>query len=134
MGYGEYDLIFFFVEVGRYYIAVFDAVVQYLFRKRIFEVFLNSAMQWPCAECLVVAFFSNIELCFFRKYHIEAQVVEALQYILHDDVDDLVDISLIERVEDNDIIDPVKKFRREGPLQRFLDNAFIIFFTVFRFC
>src|SRR5437868_399077 len=70
MVYRKLDFFIGLIIVGFYYITFFDAVIQYLFCQRVFQVFLYSPVQRPCTKLRVVAFFCYILLgswCQFQR-------------------------------------------------------------------
>src|SRR5690606_20549955 len=108
--------------------------VEDFFSQRIFQVFLNRPVQRPCAKLLVIAFVGKKLLRGLCQFQGEAKGRQTLQHSLHQDVDDLEDVFLIQAIEDDHIIDTVEEFWRESALQRLLDNSLVYLILTLKPC
>src|SRR5688572_22201849 len=100
---------------------------EYFLCQRVFQVFLDSPVQRTGAELLIISFLSYEVLCLWCQLKGEAQVGQTFHNTLQQYIDDREDMILVERIENNHIVDTVKELGREGPLQRFFYNCLIIF-------
>ena len=70
----ELKLVILLIHVCHQYISCLDIQVQDLFRKRIFQVFLNSPVQWSGAKLLVITFFRQEGLSVRCQFQAETEI------------------------------------------------------------
>jgi hypothetical protein len=92
----------------------------------VLDELLDGALQWAGTELLVVALLGQEVLGLVGELQVVAQLGDALVQVAQFDVDDLVDVLPLQRVEHDDVIDAVEELRSEGLLQRLLDDAAVV--------
>src|SRR5688572_21054799 len=92
-----------------------------LLRERILDELLDRPLQRPCTEFLIIAVLHQELGGGLSQLERELLVTQALLNILEEDRHDLRDVLLRERVEDDDVVEPVEELGIEGVLHLFLD-------------
>src|SRR5690606_8540111 len=122
LGHFDGDIALVLVEAHSDLVAFLHVLVDDLFGHRVLDVLLDRALQRACAELLIVAFLAEEILGLIGQLQVVAQFADALVHIAQLNVDDLVDVLALERVEHDDVVDAVQELRCEGLLQGFLHD------------
>src|SRR5689334_6547750 len=93
-----------------------------LFSDRVFKIFLNGTVQRTRSELMVISFLGKEILCLVCKLDLITQGRDASEKFAQCDIDDLVDILALQRVEDYHIIKTIEELRAECTLQRILNR------------
>src|SRR5690606_3369779 len=93
------------------YRSFFRRLVENELSERIFDILLNSPLQWSCPKLRIISFVGDKLFCIRGQFNREFHLFQSLIQIIERDIDDLENMFFIQRVEYDDIIDPVEKFR-----------------------
>src|SRR5690606_842218 len=110
---GEAVFILLLVIGDQNRVSIAEVGAQDLLGHRVFDVLLDGAAQRPCPELGIKALVNKEILGGLRKLDLESEIPSTLQELISHDVDDLEDVLLLERVEDDDIVDTIEKLRVE---------------------
>src|SRR6476661_199333 len=123
LAHGEGQLFLAVFKVHRDDVAVGHLGLEDFLGNRVFDVLLNGAVQRTSTVFGVVAFVGHEVLGFLGELHLVAQGLHPAQQLAEADVDNAVDVLFLKRVEDDDVIQSVQKFGREGLPQGVGDGA-----------
>src|SRR5690606_32135394 len=121
------EVIAFPVVVGYDGTTFFYFSLEDFFRYRVFQVFLDGAVQRAGAELLVVALFREEVLRFVGQLDIVTELDDPIEQLGERKIDDLVYVLPLQGVEHDHVVKPVEEFRAEGALQRMLDGGLHVF-------
>jgi len=74
---------------------------------------LDDAAQWTCAELIVIAFIGESRQRRRRRRQRKVVIFKPLRYLVQFERDDLLDVSFVQRAEDDDAVESVQEFRAE---------------------
>src|SRR5690606_8358736 len=116
------------VVIGQDGTTLFDFAFQDLLGNRVFQVFLDGAVQGTCSELMVVAFFRKEVLGLVRQLNIVAKLNDAVEQFAQRKIDDLVNVFALQRVEHDDIVEPVEELGTERTPRRMLYRRLHVLF------
>src|SRR5438105_5747963 len=118
--YAEIELLAVGRQVDFYLVALRKLGKQNLLGERILDELLDRSLERTRSELLVVAVFHKERRRRFSELESELLVAQSLLNILEQNLDDRRDVFLRQRMEDDDIVEPVEELRIERVLHLFL--------------
>src|SRR5471032_2763160 len=109
--------------VHGYRVSLEEVPFEHLQRERIQHLPLTRPLERPCAVRRVEAFLHEIFLGLVRQLHVNLGLLEPLHQAPELDVDDLLQVLAAERVEEDDLVDPVQELGPEVLTQRLVHLA-----------
>ena len=102
-------------------VARFHGALEQLLGERILEVTLDGAPHRTRAISRIVSLVDHEFVRRLVEHNLDLLQLQAALHLVHFQIDDLHQIRLLERVEDNDLIEPIQKLRLKDAL-RLLEN------------
>src|SRR5437762_4158220 len=118
--YAEIELLTVCGEVHFDLVALGELGEQDLLGERVLDVLLDRSLQRACSELLVVAVLHQERRCRLSELQGELFVTQSLLHILEQDRDNLGDVLLRQRMEDDYVIESVEELGVKGVLHLFL--------------